>query len=652
MENKNLSRRVFLHRVGVGTLGLATGSLGQSLAVAEESESITRLTEHLIVYHGHINVGIVRDGNKAFLIDCGDGSVANVLEDLEIRSVDQVIFTHHHRDQVCGAHPLAVGGTRIGVPAAERDYFDKVADYWNDPKNRWHVYCFHPHHIMLAEPVRVDITFSDGDVLRWGPAKIRVLTTPGHTDGSVSYLVEVDGQKVIFSGDVIADEGRVWDIHSLQKGFRRGNRQIRDYHGFLGARTELVESLGRLKSAKPDTLVPSHGHVMTDPIKAIDKLIQRLEVCYDKYVSISALRHYFPELFVDYADRKDHMVIRKGKTPPTCLRHYGTTWILLSKDKAALVMDCGANSVVRKIRELIDEGEISAVEGLWVTHYHDDHVDAIPEFQKTFNCPCITDRSVARVISNPLAWRLPCVSPNKARVDRATNDGESWQWREFKMTAYHLPGQTLYHSGLLVEGQGLRMLFVGDSFTASGIDDYCTSNRNWLGRGVGFDRCIALIEKLKPTHIFNCHVKEAFDFTPEQCHFMRANLAERERTFGELVLWDHANYGMDEQWVRCYPYEQQAKAGTRVELRVVVTNHSKERRTLSCRAVLPRLWDGRGTAASTNWAKADIPAKKEGEVALTLDIPADAQPGRYVIPIDVRYGTWNLPQFTEGIVTV
>ena len=113
------------------------------------------------------------------------------------------------------------------------------------------------------------------------------------------------------------------------------------------------------------------------------------------------------------------------------------------------------------------------------------------------------------------------------------------------------------------------------------------------GRGVGFDRCIALIEKLRPTHIFNCHVNEAFDFTAEECRFMRANLAQREKLFGELVPWDHANYGMDEPWVRCHPYEQRAAAGGDVAVDVVITNHSAVPQTAACRVVLPRGWPDR-----------------------------------------------------------
>jgi len=647
MRRTVLSRRDFLSSAGIGAAGLA----GVAFAQADDKGkpgAVTKLSDHLAVYHGPINVGIVHDGSKALLIDCGDGSVAGSLEGLGITSVEQLIFTHHHRDQACGAHALAKAGARIGVPAAERDHFDNVATYWNNPKNRWHLYSFHPHHLMLAEPVRVDRALEDGHRFVWGAAKIRVLSTPGHTDGSVSYVVEVDGKRTIFSGDAIYDEGQVWNVHSLQHGSPVREHHVGDYHGFLGARGQLVESLGRIKAARPDVLVPSHGHIMTSPAKAIDRLVERLDVCYDRYVAISALRHYRPEYFAPYAGRKGHMPIRQGKAPPACLRHFYTSWLIVSKDKAAFNIDCGSPRVVKTLQEMVAKGEIRKVEGLWITHYHDDHVNAIPEFQKAFDCPCITDRQVADVISNPMAWRLPCISPSVARVDRATKDGQSWQWHEFKMTAYFLPGQTLYHSGLLVEGQGARMFFVGDSFTMAGIDDYCAQNRNWLGRGVGFDRCIALVEKLKPTHIFNCHVNDAFDFTPEECRAMRANLAEREKLYGQLVPWDHANYGMDEPWVRCYPYEQQAKPGAEVKVQVVVTNHSAEPRTAKGRAVLPRAWGG----ATTPWAAAEVPGKSEGEVPLSFRIPKEAKAGRYVIPVDLHYGRWALPQFTEAVVVV
>ncbi|MFP4058191.1 MAG: MBL fold metallo-hydrolase [Candidatus Brocadiia bacterium] len=600
----------------------------------------TRLSDHLFVYRGPVQVGIVRDGDRALLIDFGDGSVLEACRELGIESIEAVVFTHHHRDQACGLGELEA---RVGVPAAERRWFEDVGAYWSDPKSRWHIYDVRPHHLMLAEPVRVDAAYEGGDEFQWGPATVRVLDTPGHTDGSVSYAVDVDGRRTVFCGDAVYGPGQVWDVHSLQKG-----TQTTDYHGFLGARRELAASLVRIKAAEPDLLVPSHGQAMAAPSEAIDALLARLETCYDRYVAISALRHYFPELFREFAGRPGHMAIRPGKPVPPCLLHFATSWVLVSGDGAAFVMDCGNAAVVRELRKELAAGRIRTVEGLWVTHYHDDHVDAIPAFQEAFDCPCVAVRSVASVIAEPLAWRLPCISPSRARVDRVAEDGESWQWHEFQMTAYEFPGQTLYHGGLLAEADGRKLLFVGDSFTMAGIDDYCTGNRNWLGRGVGFDRCLALVEELRPTHIFNCHVDVAFDFTPEQLRHMRRNLAEREKLFGQLVPWAHANTGLDEPWVRCHPYEQQAAPGAQATFHVVVTNHANEPRPVRCRAALPRAWGG----GHTPWAEAEAEPRSEVAVPLAVRVPPDARPGRTVVPADVVYGPWTLPQFTEAIVVV
>ena len=129
---------------------------------------------------------------------------------------------------------------------------------------------------------------------------------------------------------------------------------------------------------------------------------------------------------------------------------------------------------------------------------------------------------------------------------------------------------------------------------------------------------------------------------------MRANLAERERLFGQLVPWDDVNYGMDEPWARCYPYEQKAKAGEKIAVDVVVTNHSTVRRVLACRAVLPRAWRG----GTTDWTHVEAASKTDARARLTLPVPPGAAPGRYVIPVDIQYADRDLPQFTEAIVVL
>jgi glyoxylase-like metal-dependent hydrolase (beta-lactamase superfamily II) len=654
---------------------------------------LRRITEHLWIYPGPINVGILRDGRKALLIDCGDGAVAGRLGELGVNSVDLLIFTHHHRDQACGAPPFVAAGTKIGVPEAERGFFE-----W--PKLQWQWECRYNNMTLnypsgpmfaLTEGLKVDAGYTDGQKFTWGPAELKALATPGHTAGSMSYAVNVDGKRVVFCGDAIYDEGRVWDLYSLNREYGPCGPTVTDKHGqviryrvlgwadyeaFLGARQVLEKSLGRVKQSKPDLLVPSHGRIMSDPAKAIDALAARLDVCFDNYIAISHLRWDFADYYEACTDstRQDFLPLWKdgkvgatlrNKAAPPCVSHRGeTSWVLKSKDGAALVTDY-ENGAEKELQKMVAKGEITGVECLWITHYHDDHCRAgVVPFRKAFpRATVIADSHVAQVITEPSAWPpLPCLNPEKVQVDRVTKDGESWRWHEFKLTAYHFPGQTLYHGGLLAETGDLRILFVGDALTAGGIEDYCAFNRNWLGRGRGYDRCLELVEKLQPTHLLYAHRDQAFAYTVEDCQFMRANLARREKLFAELLPWDDPNYGLDGWWVMCRPYEVHVQAGNpqagaRAAFDVVLMNHSAVSRTAACRAVPPRTW---GTPAllpasladTSDWPKAQIPPKTEGRVHLTLAVPAGVPPGRYVVPVDVRYGSRVLPQFTVVLIMV
>ena len=599
----------------------------------------SQLSHHLYVHHGHVNTGILRDGDRALLIDPSGTALQATLTELGIIDIEQILFTHHHRDSTAG-FPIP-DNVRVGIPAKEASWFSEVETFWDDPQYRWHLYNYHPHNLMLASSISVVDEYVEGMQFGWGPASLTVLETPGHTDGSVTYLIDVDGECFAFSGDLIYDEGQLWELYSLQKG-----QQTSDYHGFLGARDELTESLEKIRQTSPTALVPTHGVVMNNPDGAIDSLLRQLAHCYDRYVAISALRHYFPKLFAEFEGRAGHMPIREGTPPPEFLRHFGTTWLIISDNNEAFVMDCGSRNVIKQIQQLQADSEISEATQFWVTHYHDDHVDAIPEFQTTFPCETITDSVVARVITNPIGFRLPCISPSVTRVDRITRDGDSWQWNEFTMTAYHFPGQTYYHGGLLVEGRGVRMFFAGDSFTMAGIDDYCSGNRNMLGKDAGYEKCLRLIQELKPTHIFNCHVDPAFDFTDAEMQCMLDTLAEREKCYTTLFPWDHANYGMDEHWVCCYPYEQEVALGETAHLRVEITNHSSEPRTAIAQPILPNGWNVELAPAETT-----ISARSEGHIDFSVPIPRhrDALGKRIVVPVDIIYDGRPLGQFREAI---
>jgi len=613
-----------------------------------QNSKLEKLSTHMYIYHSNINVGIIVSEGKALLIDFGNGEIESILKELDVKKIDLVLFTHHHRDQACGLKQNA--DIQVGIPAAEASWFENVEDYWKDPKYRWHLYNFHPHRLMLTESIRAKFHFRDGDTIKWGPAIITAIETPGHTDGSLSYIVDVDRQRYAFSGDLIYDKGQIVDIYSMQRGGDTVKDQgfvITDYHGFMGSRKQLVSSLTKILEESPYILIPSHGKIIDSPGKAISTLRRRLDKCYESYAGFSSVRGYTPGILGEFEDPKNKLPYRGEKSLLPFIRKIGTTRIIVSQNKDAFVLDCGLPGVIDSIKNLQSEGIINNISGLWVTHYHDDHVDAVPEFVKTFKCPVYADVNVAKVIANPEAYYLPCISPAVVGVTNITQNGDSWRWNEFMMTAYHFPGQTLYHGALFVEGQGFKILFIGDSFTPYGLDNYCTGNRNFLGKDLGFDYCISLIQKLKPTHLYNQHMEYPWIFDEGQLGMIKTNLSSRLKLFAKLFPYDSPNYGTDEHWVRCYPYQQKAKRGSTVNIRIDVTNHSSKPKTLVCYPEIPQAWNVNIATESIH-----IPSQMDGSSSFTFKIPEEIVPGLYVIPVSIDSDYWHLAQFKEFLIEV
>ena len=54
---------------------------------------LSQLSPHLYVHHGHVNTGILRDGNRGLLIDPSGTTVHTTLTALGITKVEQVLFT-------------------------------------------------------------------------------------------------------------------------------------------------------------------------------------------------------------------------------------------------------------------------------------------------------------------------------------------------------------------------------------------------------------------------------------------------------------------------------------------------------------------------------------------------------------------------------
>jgi len=634
------------------------GRSSQVLGEDEKSYYVkSKLTDGCHVLDGAVRTGVLVSGDRALLIDCCDTVNAARLAELGVESVEMILCTQFRRPHTAGVYSFIEEGTQLIAPQAERELFEHPEKYWNDPANRWHLYHHRPGPLVPVKPMRVYRTVQEGDVIEWEGFAIRVLETTGPTDGSVSYVVETRGKKLCFSGNIILARGQIPDIYSLQK--HEGD--FGDYHGFMGARKELRAGLDKLLCEHPDTLVPSIGPIIEDPPAAIALLQQRLDAVWQNYAALSCMHYYSPGLLDEPGQEPSNLLDTGSSPPPDFIRHGEyTSFALFSETGAILLTDCGNELVVDQVKQWMDEGVISALDLCFITHYHDDHVNALVQLREAFDCPVAACEQQAEIIEHPERFFLPCIAPVSTRVDRKTKDGESWNWHEFKLTAYHLPGQTFYHGGLLVEGRGGRYFLSGDSGGPKGIDDHCCQNRVFLGKSRGFRRCVELWREADADLIFNSHQFGGFHYGSDELDCIDRVLEEREALCRELLPWPDPNFGLDENWVHTYPYEQDVEPGASFSVDVRFTNHGAESVVADVEPVLPDgwLWD-----EARSGSKVTVPAHTDGSTeaftknpdkaaSVCVGVPADATDGKYVIPFRVTWGDRYLGQFRCAIVNV
>jgi glyoxylase-like metal-dependent hydrolase (beta-lactamase superfamily II) len=567
---------------------------------------------------------------------------------------DTVLLTHARRDATWAARDSANRGAKIVAPEKESEWLDQPGKFWSDLREkRFHDYAQQSTK-MPVERIAVSRAVKGGDTIPWADLSIRVLDTPGYTRGAVSYLVELEGKRVAFTGDLIRDDGRLQDLFSFQDAIPEA--KVGGYHGWAGRLGHLMASLDRVAAEKPDLLVPLRGPVITDPPAAIDRLRQRIRAVYANYLSIDALRWYFkdehilakarrvlgPEARVDWMPMAETLAL-----PPEIIA-LSNSRLILSADRSGFLVDCGGTGIIEELRKLRAAQKLTTVEHVFVTHYHDDHTDALPALLAEFGTKVHACGSLVDLIERPADYRLPCLTRNPTPVTAKHPPGDTWKWKEFEFAIHDFPGQTLHHNGLLVKQErGWSAFFAGDSFTPSGIDDYCLQNRNFLTEGRGFFYCLDLVAKLPPgCLILNQHVDPAFRFSPGQIDRMRDTLRRRIPLLAELFPFDNPNFGLDEGWAVMHPYWVKARKGESAKLALRVTNHSPGTRTYRCAFRAPQ-----GFHISRP-EPLRLGAGAEGELAAEARVPASVAPGLYVLTADVGSGGTDLREWAEAVIEV
>jgi len=623
-------------------------SLILSFSDRSYSKETIRLSEHVSLIRGSVNGGII-EKDDARLVIYGDPSG-------QINQADMVLLTHSRRDVVWAGRKLIEDGATAVVPDADRDNFVNVERFWTDfATRRFHDYAQQGTK-RLTKPMKIGRAVRDGDSFSWKGVPIKVIGTPGYTRQAVSYLIEIDGLRYAFVGDIIYGNGKLLDLYSLQDAVKEA--KIGGYHGWAGRMGDLIVSLRKIAAEKPDIIVSSRGMVIRKPDEAIGLLIQRLRKVYENYLSISAGRWYFKERYDILADR----VLGPNpevnwmpwadvieKRPPEWIIPISNSRLIVSEDRSGFLVDCGSRRIVNELIKLTEAGKLVRLEGLFITHYHDDHTDNAAAFLEEFKCPVYATGPVVDILERPAAYRLPAMTPNPIPDIHVLPEGHKMRWKEFTFTFHDFPGQTIYHDALLVEKDNAeKIFFIGDSFTPSGIDDYCLLNRNLMHQSTGYFYCLDFLRRIpSETLLINEHVVQPFRFSALQLDHMTAAFSKRKALLAELFPWDEPNYGIDERWIRFTPYGEKTGPGRTVHMSVKIFNHSAVPHQFTTTLHLPAGFDATRTTASIS-----VPPRVEKQVDYDLAVSASAAPGTYVITADVEWDQWKLSRWTEAIIEI
>ena len=579
---------------------------------------LEQLSENLYLFEDCCNVYIVKKGDRALLIDFGSGEILKLLPGIGVKEVERVLVTHHHRDQVQGLCGLKDYGFKVSVPAAEAHFFEDVESFWKDVKIYINYNC-RSHWNTIRESIRVDEKVRGGDIMRWNGIEFEVIDTPGPTGGAVSYAAVVDGKKVVFSGDLIAAAGKVTNWFDLHW----------NYYGFTQGIDASDVSFERVSALGPEILLPSHGHPVDDPEKAMAENSRIYETLRDMLLPNEMYRqmHYVREIL-------PHLAF-------IGMNCYG----IVSESGKAFLWDYGYVNR-ESLAEFKKKFNVDKVEAVSFSHYHDDHniraYELLHEDSEIWVFENMLD-----VFQNPAGYKLPCLVPFPIMADRVPRHGEKIQWEEYELEFFRMPGQTQFHCGLKTTIDGRKVMFTGDNTWKKAEPEKFRNGplvpHNEYFLDGGFITCAELMLQYLPDIVCPAHTEE-YSPTGEDLEEFLGWAHRLREVMTALIDQPDPNFGMDYRWCRFYPYRSVPATDEPFEVRLMIRNHLFNTAEIEVALKYPE-----SLACDAPVRKFTVQGKKQVAVPFLLSRTA-ASTGRAVITADITINGHRIGEYTEGLV--
>lgn len=176
-----------------------------------------RTNTYVLVENGHAIV-IDPAENAEYIAECAEKAGGEI---------ERVYITHGHFDHIGGTAGLQTLGAKVYITKVD---FNHIEEY-NESFGTY------------TKPFELDYELTDGLTIEWCGHEISVLSTPGHTPGSVCFIID---DKYLFTGDTLFRLGM-------------GNPEF-----LFGDSAELLKSLQKLMAiSKNYVVMPGHGNQTT-----------------------------------------------------------------------------------------------------------------------------------------------------------------------------------------------------------------------------------------------------------------------------------------------------------------------------------------------------------------------------------------------------
>jgi glyoxylase-like metal-dependent hydrolase (beta-lactamase superfamily II) len=199
-------------------------------------QEVRGILPHL-VFVGANGYAILSKSGKAFFWDYGfidQERIAELKKRFGVKTIDAVSFSHYHDDHIMRTWELLREKTSVWV-------FENLADIFAHPQN-------YRLPDLVPFPIRFNRVLKDGETVKWEEYELRFFHLPGQTEFHMGMSTEIDGRKVMFTGD------DTWNKLHPEKPLNGPLVPQNEY--FLDG--GFIACARRMRADPPDLVCPAH----------------------------------------------------------------------------------------------------------------------------------------------------------------------------------------------------------------------------------------------------------------------------------------------------------------------------------------------------------------------------------------------------------